>query len=302
MEKIGLFVSEKNSLRFLMEYTILQNIMEVFSDMRRRHNLYTAFFSELGEIFRGRRQEIESGLSSFGQISAEFRRRKRRFEGAVRSGFRFLGIQFKAAEITHRQLNKFLAAEFNVFDIIDPDENKISDIIAMLLSPDGEHGQGIEFLSSFLNILENKYMLNIPVGLGLDEVELIREYYLRGKRIDILIKFGEIFVIAIENKPWAEETERQLDDYAVNLMEKTHNNFLLIYLHGEGEKAKSISKRVKSRLEKEGKFAELPYNPFLIEWLVACRNKCESEKIRWFLKDFTEWIAVNFPKGGDNEV
>ena len=46
------------------------------------------------------------------------------------------------AERLQCQLDKRLATRFNVFDLIEPDENKLSDVLAGLLNPKGAHGQG----------------------------------------------------------------------------------------------------------------------------------------------------------------
>ena len=50
------------------------------------------------------------------------------------------------AETLQCQLDVRLATGFNVFDLIEPDENKLSDVLAGLLNPKGAHGQGDLFL------------------------------------------------------------------------------------------------------------------------------------------------------------
>ncbi len=49
-------------------------------------------------------------------------------------------------EPQQRLLDQKMATGFNVFDFIDPDENKLSDILAWLLDPKGSHGQNDLFL------------------------------------------------------------------------------------------------------------------------------------------------------------
>lgn len=52
------------------------------------------------------------------------------------------------------QINLFLSNSFNVFDLISPDENKLSDIIANLLDLNGTHGQGALFAKEFVKNLQ----------------------------------------------------------------------------------------------------------------------------------------------------
>jgi len=42
-----------------------------------------------------------------------------------------------------------LAPRFNCFDFINPDENKLSEVLAELLDPKGTHAQGDVFLRLF---------------------------------------------------------------------------------------------------------------------------------------------------------
>jgi hypothetical protein len=57
-----------------------------------------------------------------------------------------LSRQVENVEGQQRRLDRKQATGFNVFDFIDPDENKLSDVLAWLLDPKGSHGQGDVFL------------------------------------------------------------------------------------------------------------------------------------------------------------
>src|SRR4051794_32824876 len=59
----------------------------------------------------------------------------------------------KEAEIQESERNRTEARRFNVFSLIKPDENRLSDILADLLDPDGPHGQGNLFLRLLLEQL-----------------------------------------------------------------------------------------------------------------------------------------------------
>jgi hypothetical protein len=54
-----------------------------------------------------------------------------------------------------RYLDRDLARDFNLFDYIEPNENRLSDIMADLLRSDGPHGQGSIFLEAFLQLNSN---------------------------------------------------------------------------------------------------------------------------------------------------
>ena len=55
---------------------------------------------------------------------------------------------------TKKKFDLNLASAFNVFDFITPDENILSDIIAEIIFPEGDHGQGAVFLKNLLNIIQ----------------------------------------------------------------------------------------------------------------------------------------------------
>ncbi len=198
-----------------------------------------------------------------------------------------------------KELNRYLALEFNVFSLFPICENTISDIIAFLLNPEGAHGQGYLFLKEFLEVLKEKNEVLKEKLEAFEILDVFSEVYVvrekstyTGRRIDIFIKLPG-FTIGIENKPWAGEQDRQLIDYSKFLEEVKEKESLLIYLDGYGREAKSIGE-AKEILKKEGKFLEVSYNNFLKHWLKKCYTVCEAEKVRMFLKDFINWIEANF--------
>ena len=94
------------------------------------------------------------------------------------------------AEKKQRQLDRKKATRFNVFDLIDPDENKLSDVLADLLDPKGNHGQG----NLFLRLLFKQLDLGSDAKLTKDATvhreaptHRIRKYL---RRIDVLVEAG----------------------------------------------------------------------------------------------------------------
>jgi len=232
------------------------------------------------------------------------RREKGNYEEKLSHFFEPLVFKYRVAKEIKKQTDRYLASDFNLVEIMDPDEKKVSDIIAELLKPNGKHGQGKVFLEKFLEVLRG--VINPSwiffESLDISRVVVEREYSTDvGRRIDIFLKFPEGFTIGIENKPWADEQEDQLKDYAEYLEKISKGKFLLIYLDGRGREACSIELRLKEKLRIEGKFVELSYRRFLIPWLKECLKECEAEKVRWFLRDFINWVEKNFREEVRNE-
>ena len=193
----------------------------------------------------------------------------------------------------------FLSTDFNVVsEFIDPDENRLSYIIACLLDANGSHGQGSKFLDAFLKHLFKENQTNPVAELSCDQIQVKREdptYYNdenQRRRIDITIDF-EDFGIGIENKPWAGEGDGQLEAYHSHLKRKYKNKeFCLVFITPNGRKPKSI-KKTKGLIE-EGKLYCLSYRSDILEWLEECWQVCKSDKFRWFLHDFRDYIHDEF--------
>lgn len=188
----------------------------------------------------------------------------------------------------------YLSSDFSVFDYIYPDENTISDVIANMLDPSGTHGQGEKFLRNFLS--------EIGISINSDKVgvQIKREEttkYIRSalRRIDITIDFNNCErAIAIENKPWDGEQLDQVKDYIDHLSKKYKDNYVLVYLTGDGSEPQSIEQILKVALIAEGRLRVIPYIPRLMNWLEVCFKDCQSEKMRLFLRDFMRYIENNF--------
>ncbi len=205
--------------------------------------------------------------------------------------FEPLIFNYRVAKEVKKYTDRYLASDFNLVEVMKPDEEEISYLIKRLLDPNGGHGQGELFLGKFLETLEKKpeWLKDVPLSQVSVETEHLTD---RGRKIDVFLKFPE-GVIAIENKLGAGEQENQLQDY-VEYLKRRWNNFLLIYLDALGREAGSIDGKFKGRLKEEGSFAELSYKEFVLPWLRECLKECEADKMRWFLRDFISWIEENF--------
>lgn len=183
-------------------------------------------------------------------------------------------------------MDRFLSTDFNVFKRIEPDENTLSDIIADLINPTGSHGQQRIFLKAFLrritrithdDLLEQRCEVHTEAS------------YQNGNdigRIDILVEFNSGFRIGIENKWESGEGDDQLLRYRNHLNGVSNGQFCLIYLTPDGREPNSISPGDENRL------LPISYCSDILEWLRECCQLCESDKFRWFLRDFMDYIST----------
>ncbi|GAA3920924.1 hypothetical protein GO495_00870 [Chitinophaga oryziterrae] len=197
-----------------------------------------------------------------------------------------------------RNVNKEIelrdAPRFSVFDYIDIDENKLSDIIADFLNPKGKHGQGNVFLLEFLklinleNIDHNKF------------VSIRREVSTRlinptQRRMDIVINF-ENQTVMIENKPWAADQYKQLSHYKEHLYRDYGEKFIIIYLASNNRKPSevSIAEVELNELIVKNQFLQISFDKDLVAWIEKCLEKCKPQNIKQFLQDFKFYLLNNF--------
>lgn len=193
---------------------------------------------------------------------------------------------------TERQeIDRCEASRFNVFDYIDPDENCLSDIIQDLLDPSGKHGQGTLFLNTFLEAIGVlPEAIHPPFRLKREDRTLYSASFER--RIDITLELGD-FGIGIENKPFAREGKDQLRDYWVHLRRKYPQQFMLVYLSGDGSEPTSLSTADLATLRAANQFRSLAYRTDLHQWLEGCCRDCQADKVVWFLRDLGNYVRHN---------
>jgi hypothetical protein len=214
------------------------------------------------------------------------------FEHTLTAYTETLAVRLKVAADARRQLNRYLALEFNVFSYIKPDEVRISDLIAELLNPEGKHGQGPAFLKQFVEQLGYGDWLS-GRNPTVRREELITYPKNSYGSLDIVIDFGE-YGIGIENKVWAGEQRQQLSRYRDHLKHRYSKGFCLIYLTATGKEPKTLSSEDQEQLKTARQFKTLTYRGDLQQWLAACEKECTAEKIRWLLRDFCEFIKSTF--------
>lgn len=159
------------------------------------------------------------------------------------------------------------ANRFNPFRFINTDEKELSAIIAFLLDPKKEHGQGDLLLNSFLK------KLGLYQFLGYQTAKVTVEKSTDKNRYhDIFIEgfIGQklVWVLSLENKlQGAEDQNNQISDYLKNL-ESYDVPFCLCYLpiYACDPDTKSIGEKEREQYKKVGKLKILDADG-LIEWL-----------------------------------
>ncbi len=187
-----------------------------------------------------------------------------------------------------------LAPLFNSFQFIRPDEMKLSEILATLLNPQGNHAQGDIFLKLFFSTIDidyPNYTNNIKVRCEVSTDWLEN----KSRRIDIAVTFGDHFGIAIENKPWASDQFQQLSDYAKQMQNKFGENWCLIYLSGynSNPSENSISPAQLETLEENNQYKKINFGQ-IVEWLKNCEAQCQADHVRHFLRDFIGYCENEF--------
>lgn len=238
--------------------------------------------------------------------------------------FSGLKPQLDAAKHLERELNRRLAHRFNVLDYLRTDELGLSSVIADLLDPRANHGQGPFFLQVMLEKLElTEHWPDLDLAGATVSVERV---ITAQRRIDISVKIpdgsGE-YCLAIENKPYAGDQENQVRDYLKHLAREFGDRFVLIYLSPAGDPPSDWS-LPRSELDQwKGRFAVMAYHEqdnsegtaneadtvdvyeafsaslSLTDWLDFCHDKCQVERLRWFLSDARSFCQRTF---GDHHM
>jgi len=114
------------------------------------------------------------------------------------------------------------------------------------------------------------------------------------RRMDILIHVGTCRVL-IENKCFgADDQPNQLNDYVRELRTRGCEDLIIVYLSRNGEEpsSQSLSVELRHELEGAGKLYVRQASHFLLAWIDSCQKNCQAEKVRWFLRDFYDFVKT----------
>lgn len=120
-------------------------------------------------------------------------------------------IERAALDKAHTLFARDHAPGFNSLDLLDPGETRLSGVFRWMLDERGSHGQGSAFRELFLDSFLRADLAGADWREAVVRCEVATA---AGRRMDVLIvsKDGRRAVV-IENKPWADWQERQLQDY-----------------------------------------------------------------------------------------
>lgn len=237
---------------------------------------------------------MENVVKYFQEIMTIVKSEEDNFRKKTSDYFDFVKTFAKIESDHNEELACFNSNKFNYFKYVHVDENLITDIIAEMLDIKGAHGQKELFLNLFLELLLIPLPFNKPPSSITREVRTIQHINAL-RKMDILIDWIEGYGIMIENKPKAYDQDKQLKDYSENLINRYGTaNFLMIYLSNGYPSEKSIPKEELDKLILSKQFLHITYQGGFNDWLKNCINSCQSEKYKWFLKDFLAYTLNNY--------
>lgn len=153
---------------------------------------------------------------------------------------------------------------FNLFDVaVGRDELRHSAIIATLLDPHGNHGQGILFLKKFLDVCMPDFIFDLQGHISV-ETETATD----DGRLDIVVSNG-IQAIIIENKIDAIDQPQQLKRYNI-YAERNYQEYTILYLTIDGREASSQS-------GDEVDYKTISYADDIVSWLNNCISACANK-------------------------
>ncbi|MCY4584594.1 MAG: PD-(D/E)XK nuclease family protein [Bryobacterales bacterium] len=214
--------------------------------------------------------------------------------------------QVRKARSKERQRDRRQAPRFNAFKYLRTDELGLSRMIADLLDPDAEHGQGTKFLEAMLNAFpKTSVQFGALQPTAARPICVVTERSITdGRRIDITVEIpstsGRSFCLAFENKPTADDQPSQISAYLEYLQLKYGTHFLLVYLppvHSDPDPA-SFPPADQERWREH--FTVMPYapdasgSPSLKDWFAACRECCDAERVIWFLRAAESFCLEKF--------
>jgi len=146
------------------------------------------------------------------------------------------------------RIARFESPRFNVFDYIEPDENKVAAIIANLLDPNGSHGQGGVFLHSFVERIGFEAATKKVI---VDAVVQTEDRTNWNRRLDLTLT-GDTWVLGLENKIDAAEQPNQITDYMAHLRTIAGENWFFVFLTRSGDNPKGCQ-RTEWQKERDGR-------------------------------------------------
>ena len=212
-----------------------------------------------------------------------------------------LAPHIEADRKLERELDRHLAPRFNVFEYLRTDELGLSRVVADLLDPANEHGQGTTFLQAMLEAFPRTQELSTRLLSTPAKPIVVRTEHVTnaGGRIDITVDIpdgSKSFCLAFENKPYAPEDADQVTAYLRYLGKQYPKRFLLVYLPPSGDGPSDADVSEAERQLWQNRFVVMPYEGenSLSNWFATCRRRCDAERVRGFLRDAERFCEKAF--------
>lgn len=242
--------------------------------------------------------DISSRMGSADTPSAQVSSRPPVDQFELEQFFASVGHREELAEKRQRRFDKRRASGFNVFDLIDPDETKLSEVLASLLDPEGSHGQSDLFLRLLFKQLGLGSVAKLTAAATVQceaPTHGIEKYR---RRMDVFVEAG--LLLAIENKVDSLDQKDQVKHYLEHLQhctgEGSGEKSVLIYLTPNGRRPDSLDRVQCDEAESSGSLQCWSYQVELRAWLEVCRQQCAAKKIQDFLCDFITYIESHLKR------
>jgi len=220
-------------------------------------------------------------------------------------------VMLPAFEAMENRLDRETGRRFSVFDLFGTDEPTTSGLLDGLLNPKGAHGQGGLFLRLFVDRFipawRDTFATDDAYPPNTDEL------------IDVASTDG-VHWLGIENKIFgAQDQPKQSDRYLDELKHKssqtTGGDYCLLYLSPTGCPPSLDSWSNEGKARHKGKLicrawvkplvvtdaakgaaggsddaSPVNQESSVLDWLTECEGKCGAENVRWFLRQFRDFV------------
>ncbi|SFW89394.1 PDDEXK-like family protein [Chitinophaga sancti] len=195
---------------------------------------------------------------------------------------------------------KKLALGFNTLDFVLWNENKVSEILAYFLDPNGRHAQGDVYLQLFINRFNLRFTYSDFTKVSVQCEETTGS----NRRVDIVLSYDQRSeMLGIENKiyPWTADQKDQVKDYVEYLKTfcKT-DNYQLVYLAPKSKILTDYSAGPElQRLQEQGRLVMITYERDIIPLLDEFVSRTHNERVRYFLEDLKRKLTEKY-MGSEN--
>ena len=234
-------------------------------------------------------------------------------EGKLDLFFTGLEAGLKSLREVRSAFDEEVAFDFNPLkELFDSciNENKVTEILAYFLDPEGKHGQKDRLLKVFLKKVRAVRAIKVLRDPTKKVTVKPQSFTENGRPIDAVLIFGaDEYIIGIENKVFgAVDQEWQVRDYCEDLETRAKKanadgTFLMLYLspRGEGPSVNSITPDDLENKYKD-KFKIIPFcsvenNVSVLSILKAMADEARADSVRSFLKFFIKYLESYFTGG-----